>query len=71
MQNLSFRHSIRTQAGQILIEYVLLLMIGVTIGNILVKQLTGFSDDPGSRGIIINRWIKIWDSISKDLPDND
>ncbi len=60
----------RRDSGQILIEYVLLLMIGVTIGNILVKQLTAFSDDPDKRGIIINRWIQIWDAIGKDTPDN-
>jgi hypothetical protein len=44
-------------------------MIGLTIGNILVKQLTGFSDDPENRGIVITRWIKIWESIGKDVPD--
>jgi hypothetical protein len=60
----------RRDSGQILIEYVLLLMIGVTIGNILVKQLTAFSDDPDKRGVIINRWIQIWESIGKDTPDN-
>ncbi len=59
----------RSQAGQILIEYVLLLMIGVTVGNILVKKLTAFSDEPDNRGIIITRWIKIWESIGKDIPD--
>lgn len=58
-----------SEQGQILIEYVLLLMIGVMVGNILVKQLTAFSDDPDKRGIIINRWIQVWEAIGKDIPD--
>ena len=60
---------LRSDSGQILIEYILLLMIGLTVGNILVKQLTGFSDDPENRGAIINRWMRIWESIGKDYPD--
>lgn len=59
----------KNQRGQILIEYVLLLLIGLMIGNILVRQLTRFSDDPEQRGVIIQRWIKIWEAIGKDLPE--
>ncbi|MEY4616251.1 MAG: hypothetical protein RJB66_1211 [Pseudomonadota bacterium] len=56
----------RNQSGQILIEYVLLLMIGLTIGNILVKSLTAYGDNPG---VIIKRWGQIWDGIGSDYPD--
>lgn len=61
--------SITSQRGQILIEYILLLLIGITVANLLVKGLTRFSDEPDDRGIIIKRWINIWNSIGKDLPD--
>lgn len=63
------RGSLKSDRGQILIEYILLLLIGITIANLLVKGLTRFSDEPDDRGIIIKRWINIWDSIGKDLPD--
>lgn len=61
----------RGQSGQILIEYILLLLIGLTIGNMLVKQLTAFSDEPDKQGIIIQRWISLWEEIGKDFPDKD
>lgn len=64
-----FAKTKKNQKGQIILEYVLLLMIGLMVGNILVKQLTAFSDDNDKRGVIINRWLKIWESIGKDLPD--
>lgn len=67
-QKSSFNNS--NQKGQIILEYILLLMIGVMVGSILVKKLTAISDDPENRGVIINRWLKIWDSIGKDLPDS-
>ena len=58
------------ERGQILIEYILLLLIGITIAHLLSQKLTGFSDEPDDRGVVIKRWIKIWDSIGKDTPDN-
>ena len=61
--------TIASQRGQILIEYILLLLIGITIATMLSKSLTGFSDEPDDRGIIIKRWIRSWDSSGKDLPD--
>jgi hypothetical protein len=62
--------SLNSQRGQILIEYILLLLIGITIALILSKKLTGYSDEPDDRGVVIKRWIRIWDSIGKDTPDN-
>ena len=57
----------RSQSGQILIEYILLLMIGLTIGNILIKTLT--ANGPDQKGIIIERWQSIWKGIGEDYPD--
>lgn len=57
------------ERGQVLIEYILLLLIGIMVANILLKQLTGFSDDPENRGVVIQRWMKLWDSIGSDTPD--
>jgi hypothetical protein len=57
------------QRGQILIEYVLLLMIGLTVGSLMVKSLIAYSDNPEEQGIVIKRWIRIWTAVGKDLPD--
>ena len=57
------------QSGQVIIEYVLLLLIGLTVGNILIKSLTASSDDPDKQGMLIKRWIRIWDGVGKDYPD--
>lgn len=56
----------QNQKGQILIEYVLLLMIGLTIGNILVNKLTAYGNNPG---VIIQRWLQLWDGVGSDFPD--
>lgn len=59
----------KVSSGQILLEYILLLLIGIMIGSIIVKKLTAYGDEPDNRGALINRWMKIWDSIGNDFPD--
>ncbi len=62
--------SLNNDRGQVLIEYILLLLIGITIAHLLASKLTGFSDDPEEQGVIIKRWMNIWSAIGKDTPDN-
>ena len=53
--------------GQVVVEYVLLLVIAVTISAFLVSQLASRnSDEPG---IIVSKWHQILSVIGDDRPD--
>ncbi len=58
---------LRTTGGQIIVEYVLLLIISVAISTLFVKQLT--SRDPDSAGVLTAKWAQILSEIAKDNPD--
>ena len=53
--------------GQIVVEYVLLLVIAVGLAALLVKQLV--SRDPESPGILVAKWCYILKVVGEDLPD--
>lgn len=57
----------RNQRGQIVIEYMLLLVIAVAIAAIMVRGLANRSE--GSEGIVVKRWKQIQQEIGNDLPD--
>jgi hypothetical protein len=59
--------SIRTQAGQIVVEYLLLLVIVVSLSALIIRQLA--SRDDQNPGVLIDKWNKIQIEIGKDLPD--
>ena len=59
----------KNQSGQILIEYILLLLITVSIAMILTKGLIGRRDSAESSGVLIKSWHKIITAIGNDLPD--
>lgn len=61
----------KKQSGQVLIEYILLLLIGLTVAKILMNGLTRMDDDPDRQGSVVRRWISIWNGIGKDFPDKD
>ena len=53
--------------GQIVVEYILLLVIAVGLAALLTKQLVSRNiDEPG---IITSKWFQILKDIGKDLPD--
>lgn len=58
----------RFQSGQILVEYLLLMVIAVACAALLIKGLVGRGDD-GQRGVIIKQWHKVIQIIGNDLPD--
>ena len=60
---------VRQQAGQIVVEYVLLLSIAVTMAMIIISALVkrGDSGNPGSSGALIQKWRDIQDAIAKDV----
>lgn len=58
----------RYSSGQIAIEYVLILIVAVTIAYTLVSFLV--SRDPNSPGIIVQKWVAILDAVGRDLADS-
>jgi hypothetical protein len=53
--------------GQVVVEYVLLLVIAVSISALLVSELASRnSEDPG---VIVSKWHSILSVIGNDLPD--
>ncbi|MGZ3690675.1 MAG: hypothetical protein ACXVAX_04190 [Pseudobdellovibrio sp.] len=57
----------RKNKGQVIVEYLLLMVIAVALATLLTKQLVNRST--GSPGIIIKAWNDILINIAKDVPD--
>lgn len=53
--------------GQIVVEYVLLLVIAVGLAALLVSQLV--SRNPDEPGIVVSKWQAILKVIGDDVPD--
>ncbi len=60
---------LNNQAGQILVEYLLLMVIAVACATLLVKGLVGRGAEGSGRGIIVQQWDRILHIIGNDLPD--
>lgn len=58
---------IQNRRGQVLVEYLLLLVIAVGIVTIMTRQLISRSE--ASPGLIIKAWDGILKSIANDVPD--
>lgn len=56
------------ESGQVAVEYVLLLVFGVTIWIMLVSQLV--SRNPKQPGLVINKWQQIIQFIGTDDVEN-
>ena len=54
----------QSSSGQIIVEYILLLMIGVAIAALITATLV--SRNPDSPGILIRKWQKIINTIGED-----
>ncbi len=58
----------RSQSGQIVVEYVLLLAISVSIAIVVISQLINRdSNDPGNSGAVIQKWTEIQKTIGEDV----
>lgn len=55
------------QKGQIVVEYVLLLVVAVSISAMLVSNLV--SRDPDNPGLLSSKWHSILMTIGDDVPD--
>lgn len=65
----SFGQSIwARQSGQIVVEYVLLLVIGVSIAMIITSTMV--SRNPDSPGFLVKKWIDIIRTIGADTSDD-
>ncbi|AHZ85219.1 hypothetical protein AB1A81_12485 [Bdellovibrio bacteriovorus] len=53
--------------GQIVVEYVLLLVLAVSLAALLVSRLV--SREEGNEGILVAKWQNILQVIADDLPD--
>lgn len=56
-----------TEKGQVLIEYLLLMVIVISFAAILIKGLV--SRETGKQGAVIRAWDNIIRIIGNDLPD--
>ncbi len=53
--------------GQVVVEYVLLLVIAVAVAALITKELV--RRDPDAPGVLIKKWDDILKEIGSDLPD--
>jgi hypothetical protein len=58
----------KNQSGQVIIEYVLLLVIAVSLAALLTKQLV--NRRPGEEGILITKWQSMLKVIGDDFADD-
>ncbi len=67
-KHLGKTHRFGQSAGQIVVEYVLLLSIAVTIGMVIVSLLVKRDPTaPENSGALIQRWRGIQETIGKDV----
>lgn len=55
------------QRGQVIVEYVLLLVIAVSLAALLVSRLV--SRNPESPGVLVVKWHSILKVVGDDMPD--
>lgn len=59
----------RNTRGQVVVEYLLIMVLMVAIAAGLTKKLVGRGDDDASQGMIIKSWARMIKVIGNDLPD--
>ena len=59
----------RNRRGQVIVEYLLIMVLMVAIASTLTKQLVGRGDDDSTQGLIVKSWSRIIKAIGNDLPD--
>jgi uncharacterized protein (UPF0333 family) len=60
--------AIKSQRGQVVVEYVLLLVASVTLALAITKLMVG--RDPGNPGFVISAWNAIVEEIGADKADD-
>lgn len=59
----------RNQKGQVIVEYILLMVIVVAIASLLITQVVSRSSDSDKQGFLIKKWDQMIRVIGSDLPD--
>ena len=59
--------SLKNSRGQVVVEYVLLLVIAVAIATLITRELV--KRDAESPGILVKKWDDILKTIGDDIPD--
>lgn len=62
----NIKNPIKNNRGQIVVEYVLLIVVAVTLAFLVAQTLTSRNVD--SPGYLIQKWQAIWVAIGKDTP---
>ncbi len=53
--------------GQIVLEYVLLLIIGVSLATLIITTMV--RRDPENPGFLIKKWVEILEVVGQDQPE--
>lgn len=69
-ENLNSSHQTtrRGQSGQIVVEYILLLVVGVGVATIITSQMV--SRNPNRPGFLIVKWLDIIKTVGADTSDD-
>ena len=62
---------IKSRAGQVLVEYLLLMVIAIGCSAILTKKLVSRDTSNGGTGLIVDAWNRLLTAIGHDVPDCD
>ena len=57
------------QRGQILIEYILLVIIVLALAKVLMDELVQRGADKDAGGFVIQQWVELSDAIAEDPAD--
>jgi hypothetical protein len=60
----------KNQSGQLVVEYVLLLLVAVSLAFAIRTTLVKGGDSPDQAGAVQQRWQAVGESIGKDDPNN-
>lgn len=58
----------RRQSGQIVVEYVLLLLVAVGVATLITKLLV--SRNPEDPGVVTGAWSRVINAVGKDKADD-
>jgi hypothetical protein len=57
---------VKNQRGQVVVEYVLLLIVLIAVAAALMKGLVGTQDN---KGAVLKTWSGLLTTIAEDIPD--
>ncbi len=60
---------VKNRSGQVVIEYILLLVLVTGLGAVIIKGLVSRNPDPAETGILVAKWQRILETIAQDNPE--